>query len=142
MPKKVCLVGSGNWGSAVATLIGRNVLRHPDVFDSTVNMYVYEEEVEVEGRSCKLSEVINERHENVKYLPDIKLPKSIRAVTELEDAARDAQLIVWVVPHQFVQRMVGTVKSVMGPEAMSISLIKGGIEIEGNYYWMERSNSG
>lgn len=36
-------------------------------------MYVYEEIVD--GR--KLSEIINEQHENVKYLPGHKLPENI-----------------------------------------------------------------
>ena len=32
MPEKVALVGSGNWGSAIATKIGVNVLAN-DMFD-------------------------------------------------------------------------------------------------------------
>lgn len=45
----------------------------PDKFERRVNMYVYEENFE--GR--KLTEVINEKHENVKYLPGIKLPENV-----------------------------------------------------------------
>ncbi len=43
------------------------------MFEDTVNMYVYEELVN--GR--KLTEIINEDHENVKYLPGHKLPANI-----------------------------------------------------------------
>ena len=32
MPEKVALIGSGNWGSAIATKIGKNVLEN-DMFD-------------------------------------------------------------------------------------------------------------
>lgn len=43
-------------------------------------MWVYEEEVE--GR--KLSELVNERHENVKYLPGVALPGNIVTSSNLE----------------------------------------------------------
>ena len=42
-------------------------------------MWVFEEEVG--GR--KLSQLINETHENVKYLPGIDLGKNVRAVPDL-----------------------------------------------------------
>merc|ERR1712106_844789 len=64
-PKKVCIVGSGNWGSAIARLVGFNAERLPDRFQKNVSMWVFEEEVN--GR--KLTEIINPDHENVKYLP-------------------------------------------------------------------------
>ena len=52
--EKVCLVGSGNWGSAIAKIIGRNVLDR-DGFDSEVKMWVYEEQID--GKN--LTEIIN-----------------------------------------------------------------------------------
>ena len=48
----------------MAKVIGVNCARHSHL-DSEVRMWVFEEEVD--GR--KLSEIINEQHENVKYLP-------------------------------------------------------------------------
>ena len=39
---KVVIIGSGNWGSAISTIIGYNAERY-DCFETTVNMYVYEE---------------------------------------------------------------------------------------------------
>jgi len=49
-------------GSATSRIVGRNVA-NDDRFYPTVNMWVYEEVVN--GR--KLSSIINEKHENVKY---------------------------------------------------------------------------
>jgi len=120
MAKKVCIVGSGNWGSAIAKLAGQNAAEN-DMFDATVNMWVYEEMVE--GR--KLTEIINEDHENVKYLPGVKLPANVVAVPELLDAARDADLFVFVIPHQFISRLVGQMKGNIKEGAAAISLIKG-----------------
>ena len=55
MVDKVCIVGSGNWGSAIATIIGRNTRKLPHLFESQVNMWVYEEmvDVEVDGHTGK-----------------------------------------------------------------------------------------
>ena len=64
-PKKICIVGSGNWGSAIAKIVGENAANNQDTFVKDVSMWVFEEEVN--GR--KLTEIINTDHENVKYLP-------------------------------------------------------------------------
>lgn len=128
--KKVCLVGSGNWGSAIATIVGKNVVSKSNLFQDSVNMYVYEEQVEFGGSKRNLSEVINEVHENVKYMPGIKLPESVKAVPDLAEAASDAEILIWVVPHQFVKRLAPVVSANCRPDAIHISLIKGGIDID------------
>ena len=46
-------------------------------------MWVFEEEIPGRG---KLSVLINQEHENVKYLPGIKLPENIFAEPELAKA--------------------------------------------------------
>lgn len=49
-------------GSAISTIIGKNVLEHGDVFDQQVHMWVREEEHE--GRL--LDEWVNKTHMNPK----------------------------------------------------------------------------
>ncbi|XP_075560655.1 glycerol-3-phosphate dehydrogenase 1-like protein isoform X1 [Pelecanus crispus] len=71
-PLKVCIVGSGNWGSAVAKIIGNNV-KKLQKFASTVKMWVFEENI----NGKKLTDIINNEHENVKYLPGYKLPDNV-----------------------------------------------------------------
>ena len=97
-PKKVCIIGSGNWGSAIAKLVGENTSSNPDLFVKETPMWVFEEDVN--GR--KLTEIINTDHENVKYLPGQKLPVNIVAVHNVVDAAKDADVLIVVVPHQFM----------------------------------------
>eukprot|EP00731_Ephydatia_muelleri_P017713 Em0010g811a len=70
--KKIALIGSGNWGSAIAKIVGKNVMEF-DRYDKEVLMWVYEEMID--GK--KLTEIINEKHENVKYLPGTVLPNNI-----------------------------------------------------------------
>ncbi|CAB1321240.1 unnamed protein product [Coregonus sp. 'balchen'] len=76
-PLKVCIVGSGNWGSAIARIIGSNA-QTLQRFATTVKMWVFEENVN--GRN--LTDIINTDHENVKYLPGYKLPDNVaRGIT-------------------------------------------------------------
>lgn len=118
--KKVAIIGSGNWGSAIARIIGSNATKF-NTFDNTVKMYVYEEVVD--GRN--LSEIINTEHENVKYLPGFKLPSNVVAVTDVLETCKDADILIFVIPHKFIVPMckplIGNIKST----AVGISLIKG-----------------
>lgn len=133
-------------GSVIAKIVGNNVKSNSS-FDDVVNMYVYEEQVD--GRN--LSEIINTEHENVKYLPGHKLPANVVcyspytqtilfvivnferkcfmiifqvAVTDVVEAAKDADVLVFVVPHQFVARLCGGLKGKLKQGASAISLIK------------------
>ncbi len=54
--------------------------------------------MQVDGR--KLSDIINEEHENVKYLPGIKLPDNVVANPDPASAAKGADLLIFVLPHQ------------------------------------------
>jgi len=125
---KICIVGSGNWGCAIAKIIGENAQRHQE-FQQEVSMWMFDEDVEYEGKRRKLSEIFNERHENVKYLPGIRLPDNVVAEADLKRATAGADVLVWVLPHQFVPKTVAE----MGPPkegCVSVSLIKGGLELE------------
>lgn len=118
--KKVCIVGSGNWGSSIAKIIGHNV-KASNRFDPMVNMWVYEEMVN--GR--KLTEIINTEHENVKYLPGHKLPKNVVAVPDITDAMKGAKILIFVIPHQFISKLCDQMKPHITEGTIGISLIKG-----------------
>ena len=123
--EKVCIVGSGNWGSAISTLVGRNCERLSNC-NSRVNLWVFEEMVEAEdGSMQKLSEIINSRHENIKYLPGIRLPSNVIACSDLAEACEGATLLIFVVPHQFLPRLIPTIRDVVHPSCRGVSLIKG-----------------
>jgi glycerol-3-phosphate dehydrogenase (NAD+) len=121
LKERVCILGSGNWGSAIATIIGRNVLKDSR-FEKQVRMWVHEESI----NGKLLSEIINETHINVKYLSGITLPDNILAVPDLITACRDATLLVFVLPHQFVKNTCKLLKPIVNPSTTrAVSLIKG-----------------
>ncbi|XP_064470602.1 glycerol-3-phosphate dehydrogenase [NAD(+)], cytoplasmic-like [Ornithodoros turicata] len=119
-PTKVSIVGSGNWGSAIARIIGNNVKKF-DTFDHNVRMYVFEEII----NGQKLTEIINTQHENVKYLPGYKIPDNVVAVPDIVQACEDSDILVLVLPHKF---LVPTCKPLVGKVkkgAIGLSLVKG-----------------
>lgn len=127
-PFKTTVIGSGNWGSTIAKVIAENSIEKPELFNPIVNMWVFEELID--GR--KLTEIINEEHENVKYLPDIKLPSNIRAVPDLVEACKDADLLVFNIPHQFLPRILKTLKEAkLDTNKRAISCLKG-LEVSSN----------
>ncbi|PNY13610.1 glycerol-3-phosphate dehydrogenase, partial [Trifolium pratense] len=87
-----------------------------------VRMWVFEETL---PSGEKLTDVINKTNENVKYLPGVKLGKNVVADPNLERAVKDANMLVFVSPHQFMEgickRLVGKIRT----DAEGISLVKG-----------------
>ncbi|KXJ19579.1 glycerol-3-phosphate dehydrogenase [NAD(+)], cytoplasmic isoform X1 [Exaiptasia diaphana] len=121
--KRVAIIGSGNWGSVIAKIVGANTKDHNDIFHEEVKMYVYEEEID--GK--KLTEIINTQHENVKYLPGYKLPENVVAVPDVVDCTKDVDVLVFVVPHQFIKKTCEMMKGHVKKNVIAISLIKFGI---------------
>ena len=117
---KVCLIGSGNWASTIAMIIGDNVqkLEH---FENQVNMWVFEETV----NHKKLTEIINETHENVKYLPGFKIPSNVVASPNMEEVVSGSDFIIVCLPHQFVKKTCAQMKPFIKSSAIGISLVKG-----------------
>lgn len=107
MHLKVSVLGGGSWGTSVAALVARNAatkiwLRNPDAATE-----------------------INVLHTNSKYLPDAKLPENLRATTSLEEAVKDADVLVMGIPSQQFRAVLEDVKPFLRPWVPVISLSKG-----------------
>ena len=119
----------------MAKLVAENVTAHPTLFETTVQMWVFEEEVHISEQSRhyradragaqKLSVVINSLHENVKYLPGITLPANVVANPDLRGAVRDSTILVFVLPHQFLAKTCDQLQGAIVPYARGISCTKG-----------------
>lgn len=125
-------------GSSIAKMVAENTAAHPELFERQVDMWVYEETVDISKDSkhydasspfCtkpqKLTEVINHLHENIKYLPNIDLPENLHANPSLQDAVKDSTILVFNLPHQFIGGICKQLKGHIVPYARAISCIKG-----------------
>ncbi|GMA52521.1 glycerol-3-phosphate dehydrogenase [NAD(P)+] [Alicyclobacillus contaminans] len=85
----ITVLGAGSWGTALASVLCHNGHR--------TTLWVRRPE------QCR---EINERHTNVKYLPDARLPEALVASTDLHEAVRDAQIVIFSVPSQAMPEVV------------------------------------
>lgn len=119
-------------------MVAENTKANPELFEEEVQMWVFEEDVTVPKGSkhydagsqlCtkpqKLTHIINTIHENVKYLPDVSLPTNIIANASLEEAVKNASVLVFNLPHQFIGKACDQMKGKILPYARGISCIKG-----------------
>ncbi len=82
---KIAVIGAGSWGTGISALLGKKGYE--------VRLWAREPEV-VEG--------INARHANPLYLPDNPLPLTVRAMSEMDEAAEGAELVIMATPSHWV----------------------------------------
>ncbi|GAA5849337.1 hypothetical protein JCM5353_006742 [Sporobolomyces roseus] len=125
--EKVCVIGSGSWGTALARLAAQNAGER-EGFDDEVRFWVRQREIPGKGL---LTDIINETHENARYLPEMVLPENLVAVPSLTEVVKGATLIVFCVPHQFLPPVIKELSKpgVLTEGARAISAIKG-IEVD------------
>jgi glycerol-3-phosphate dehydrogenase (NAD+) len=122
----------------MAKLVAENVKEHPTLFDETVEMWVFEEEVkipqeskhydpglELANKPQKLSQLINMVHENIKYLPGITLPPNVVANPDLANSVKSSTILVFVLPHQFIPKVCDQLAGKTVPFARAICCTKG-----------------
>lgn len=120
-PFRVAIIGSGNWGTTIAKVVAENTSEKPKLFETQVNMWVFEEKVD----GTNLTEIINNKHENVKYLPGVTLPDNLHAEPDLLAATKDADLLVFNLPHQFLPKICKQLKGSLKPSTRAVSCLKG-----------------
>lgn len=105
---KVAIIGSGAWGTAIATVLAHN---HHDVV-----MWTHEEDV---------VQAINEQHENTHYLPGVALHHGIKATTNKEEALKDVVWVFEAIPVKFMRTVINEFVQYYTPEQKWVVLSKG-----------------
>lgn len=108
--KKATVFGAGSFGTAIAQVLAAN-------FD----------EVVLQGRDAALTDAITHRHENPTYLPGLTLSPRVRGTTDVEDAARGAELMVVAIPSQATRAFLQGAQRFF-PQHVPIVTIAKGIE--------------
>jgi glycerol-3-phosphate dehydrogenase (NAD(P)+) len=105
---KIAVIGAGSWGTALAILLSQKF--------SNVQLWAHRK---------AHSDKINKDRENHRYLPGIKIPKSLFVTNDLHSAVKEATMVVMVVPsHSYrdvFQRLIGFVR----PGCRIVSAVKG-----------------
>jgi glycerol-3-phosphate dehydrogenase (NAD(P)+) len=77
------------------------------------------------GRSQELVDEVNNKHTNSKYLDENILPVGLKATTDLREAFEYSNIYVLAVPAQTLRENLTAWKSMVAPNALFISTLKG-----------------
>ena len=106
-PTQVTVLGAGSWGTTVASLAARHA------------------RTLLWARSEELATEISETHRNERYLPGLDLHPDLDATASLDEAVRDADVLVLGVPSHGLRATLEAVAPLVRPWIPIISLTKG-----------------
>jgi glycerol-3-phosphate dehydrogenase (NAD(P)+) len=106
---RIAIIGAGAWGTGLAIVLGRKSTH-------SIRLWAYEPEVR---------QAIAARHVNEQFLPGQLIPESVSATADLQEAMRDAQIVVSVMPSQHCRALFQQARPFLSPEALIVSATKG-----------------
>ena len=111
---KIAILGSGSWGTALGKILAEK--------GYTVLIW---------GRNKNVIEDININRENSRYLKSIKLPASLNATENIEEALQDADIVILAVTSQSNRETLNRIKNLVKDSIIIVNVSKG-LEINTN----------
>ncbi len=105
---RVSVLGDGGWGTALALV---NLRRGNDVM--------------LWSAFPDYAKIIEKKHENIKYLPGIKLPTKLKITSDLKQAVEFADILILSIPTQFLRGVVVRLKNLSYQKKILVSTAKG-----------------
>ncbi len=105
---RIIVLGAGAWGTAIALSLHRRGGH----------------EITLWSHSAVEAEQINAASENTLFLPGFPLPAEIK-VTSLETAVTDAEIVVSVIPSEFLRPTLARLRPYLHPGQIIVSATKG-----------------
>ncbi|MEQ8201541.1 MAG: NAD(P)H-dependent glycerol-3-phosphate dehydrogenase [Syntrophomonadaceae bacterium] len=106
--KKICVLGAGSWGTALAALLGKN--------DYRVTMW---------GRVEDGVEQIASLGENRRFLPGVVVPDTVMPTADMAKAMTGADWVVLSVPSQAMRTVLLQAEEFLKPDTYLINTAKG-----------------
>lgn len=105
---KVCVLGDGGWGTALAMVLDRNG-----------------HEVSVWGPFPEQVKSIVEAGENIHFLPGVRIPSSVHWTSDMMGAVANTDCVVIVVPSRFYHKTVEQLAPLLSDSVLVVSATKG-----------------
>lgn len=105
---RAAVLGTGSWGTAFAAVMA-------DAGTDTV----------LWARRAELAAAVTEQHENIDYLPGVRLPESLRATADPAEALDGADFAVLAIPSQSLRDNLAAWRGLVPRSAVVVSLMKG-----------------
>lgn len=106
---RIAVIGAGAWGTGLSIVLGRKGSHQ-------VKLWAYEKEV------C---ESILQQRMNLPFLPGERVPESVSPTNSLQEALRDAEIVVSVMPSHHCRRLFQSMQPHLPPEMLIVSATKG-----------------
>lgn len=104
--KRIAVYGAGSWGTALAVLMAK--AGHP---------------ISLIGRNQEEIRQMNERRENLRYLPGVVLPKPLEPTTDISRC--NADLLILSVPSHAVRSTARLIRPYLRKETLIVNTAKG-----------------
>lgn len=108
MKRRITLLGGGSWGTALAKLLAEN-----------------EHEVTVWLRDENQCRVLSTERVNKKYLPNVKIPESIIFTSNINEAVKNAEMLLIVTPTQMIRGVLRQIDEQYKKDKIIINASKG-----------------
>jgi len=105
---RAAVLGTGSWGTAFAAVLA-------DAGTETV----------LWARRPELAAAVCDTHENPDYLSGVRLPDSLTATADAEEALRDSDFVVLAIPSQTLRANLAQWAPLIPRDATLVSLMKG-----------------
>lgn len=105
---KVTVLGDGGWGTALALTLDRQG-----------------KDVLIWSAFPEYARTLNEKRENIKFLPGFSLGKKIQISSNLEEAIQFGEVIIFAIPTQFVRNVLYKTKASWFDDKTIVSVAKG-----------------
>src|SRR5271166_4791027 len=109
MTTSFVILGDGAWGTALALLLAQNPQHRVTLWSAR----------QESGR------LLQQRRENERLLPGIRIPESITLTTDIVEAVRGADLWIAAVPTVYLRSTLENIRGQIQPGPPIVSLAKG-----------------
>jgi glycerol-3-phosphate dehydrogenase (NAD(P)+) len=106
---KIAVIGAGAWGTSLSIVLGRKGTHR-------IHLWAHEKEV---------LDSISSHRVNEFFLPGHGIPASVSATGDLQEALRDAEIVVSVMPSQHCRGLFQKMRPFLTPSMLFVSATKG-----------------
>ncbi|MGH9615727.1 MAG: NAD(P)H-dependent glycerol-3-phosphate dehydrogenase [Acidobacteriaceae bacterium] len=106
---RIGVVGAGSWGTALSLVLARRG-------GHSITMW---------SHTRLVADAVRQQRENSIYLPGLSVPDSIAITTDLEEAVRDAEILIVVVPSEHVRGICVAMAPMLTANQLIVSASKG-----------------
>ena len=107
---KIAILGGGSWGTGLAVVLAHSRRRH---------------EMRLWVREPNIVQCIQNTRQNPVYLPEVSLPESIYASTDVGEVLHEAQIVIGAVPSAFAREVFAQALPHIPVDAAIVSATKG-----------------